>query len=52
MKLLNNGKHIVVGDKVGDIFFLDYILNNLKNNLDEDGRSSKSDDQKRISTKI
>lgn len=35
MKLLNNGKHLVVGDKVGDIFFLDYILANLKHSSED-----------------
>ncbi|EAR85795.2 WD domain, G-beta repeat protein (macronuclear) [Tetrahymena thermophila SB210] len=53
MKLLNNGKHIVVGDKVGDIYFLDYILNNLKNQMeDKKSMEDKSDEQKRISTKV
>lgn len=62
MKLLNNGKHLVVGDKVGDIYFLDFILNNLKNMQGGDDMrpnfggggpmNSSSDDQRRISTKI
>lgn len=51
MKLMNNGKHLVVGDKEGGIYFLDYILKNLKNPSEED-RNNKSKDQKRLLTKI